>query len=163
MSLAPAIPATSARRRAPAVSWSRRLRTVHLNLGALFAPSVIFFAATGALQLFNLHKGGIAYTPPAAIVQMSALHKRQSFGAAEVERVEAKAKARPAMARRNDGHAPDRIGTPFLKGLALATALSLIVSTLTGLWMAFRRARERHLLAGMLVLGLAAPLIAAFA
>jgi hypothetical protein len=32
-------------------------RQLHLYLGTLFAPSIIFFAFTGSLQLFGLHEG----------------------------------------------------------------------------------------------------------
>ena len=42
-------------------------REWHLYLGTLFAPSIIFFALSGSLQLFGLHEGhpGEAYQPPA--------------------------------------------------------------------------------------------------
>lgn len=59
----------------------RRLRQIHNWLGAFFAPAILFFALSGALQTFNLHenKGGGPYKPPAWIVVMAKLHKDQTL------------------------------------------------------------------------------------
>ncbi len=48
-------------------AWLKQIRQLHLYLGTFFAPSIIFFALTGAIQLFGLHEGhpGEAYQPPA--------------------------------------------------------------------------------------------------
>ena len=35
--------------------WLKQARQWHLYLGTFFAPSILFFALTGALQLFGLH------------------------------------------------------------------------------------------------------------
>ena len=58
----------------------KQARQLHLCLGVLFAPSIIFFALTGALQLFGLHEGhpGEAYQPPALIQKLGSIHKNQS-------------------------------------------------------------------------------------
>ena len=56
-------------------------REWHLYLGTLFAPSIIFFAFTGALQLFSLHEGrpGGTYQPPVWIQKLASIHKNQNI------------------------------------------------------------------------------------
>jgi hypothetical protein len=59
----------------------RRLRQIHNWLGAFFAPAILFFALSGALQTFSLHenKGGGPYKPPAWIVVLASVHKDQAL------------------------------------------------------------------------------------
>lgn len=56
-------------------------RQWHFYLGTLFAPSIIFFAFSGAMQLFGLHeiRPGRAYQPPAWIQKMGSIHKNQTL------------------------------------------------------------------------------------
>jgi hypothetical protein len=52
------------------------LRRLHLYLGCVFAPALLFFAVTGTWQLYRMHdapKDG-SYTPPPAIRALSAIH-----------------------------------------------------------------------------------------
>ncbi|HXM32770.1 MAG TPA: hypothetical protein VN921_03880 [Chthoniobacterales bacterium] len=53
------------------------LRTLHLFLGCLFAPMLIFFAVTGSWQLFNWHesKKDKTYIAPPALAALSFVHK----------------------------------------------------------------------------------------
>ena len=56
-------------------------RKLHLYLGLVFAPSIIFFAFTGAFQLFDLHsasKDG-SYQPPAWLAAIAQVHIHQSI------------------------------------------------------------------------------------
>ena len=53
------------------------IRLWHSYIGILIAPSVIFFALTGALQIFSLHESHGTYTPPALIEKLSSMHKDQ--------------------------------------------------------------------------------------
>ena len=59
----------------------KQARQLHLYLGTFFAPSIVFFALTGAVQLFGLHEGhrGEAYEPPAWIAKLGSLHKNQTL------------------------------------------------------------------------------------
>ena len=58
--------------------WVRRL---HLYSGVLFAPAILFFALTGLIQVFDLHKARPAagYRPAGLILRLAALHKDQTF------------------------------------------------------------------------------------
>ncbi|HEY0309106.1 MAG TPA: PepSY domain-containing protein [Acidobacteriaceae bacterium] len=55
-------------------------RLVHLYFGVFITPALIFFAFTGALQTFNLHESrpNSAYKPPAWLVTLAQIHKKQT-------------------------------------------------------------------------------------
>jgi hypothetical protein len=58
----------------------KNIRLLHLYLGVFIAPSLIFFAFTGALQTFSLHEAtrGSSYKPPAWVVTLAQIHKKQT-------------------------------------------------------------------------------------
>lgn len=94
----------------------RFLRTLHLYLGCLFAPILIFFAVTGSWQLFNWHEStkDKTYTAPPALAALSFVHK--------------------------DAHIPGTPGrqpTP-LRYFMLAAAMGLIATAIIGIIMAYR-------------------------
>ena len=53
----------------------KTIRKLHLWIGLLFAPSIIFFALSGALQILGLHEGRDA-SP--LIAKLAQIHKDQS-------------------------------------------------------------------------------------
>ena len=57
----------------------RRVRQFHLWLGMLFAPAILFFAFTGALQTFDFHETEDGIAPPKWIATIAAIHKKQDF------------------------------------------------------------------------------------
>jgi len=158
-------------------------REWHLYLGTLFAPSIIFFALTGALQLFGLHEGrpGGAYQPPVWIQKLASIHKKQTiaskhgpppiFGEAQNGPPEGFAKEqknpsapdetsqppKPAEGGRRSEKGGSLIPTYLLKWFFLGTALGLVSSTLLGIYMAFKFNRSRALVWGLLFLGTAIP------
>lgn len=144
--------------------WPRRLRQLHLYLGALFAPAILFFAFSGALQEFGLHEArpGSAARPAEWIVRLAAVHKHQTLATPPDRR------ARPAASRpRHGGLAtepaeaipPVPVRTLMLRVFFAAAAAGLSVTTLIGLYLAFRFARHPRLAGMLLLLGLAAPLL----
>lgn len=157
-------PSNSATRLKLARQW-------HLYLGTLFAPSIIFFAFTGSLQLFSLHEShpGSTYQPPAWIQTLASIHKDQIIekkhksppAAAEQKAppmTDAAPKpAKPQAARPKNESGPNKF-TLALKWFFLAMAVGLISSTLLGIYMAFKFNRSRTLVWGMLLLGTAIPL-----
>ena len=155
------------------LKWARQW---HLYLGTLFAPSIIFFAFTGSLQLFGLHEGhpGEAYQPPAWVQKLSSIHKDQVLtkqhgpppsSAGQQDRPPQSDEAHPLAqhgppqpeGRRNEERGPNKL-TLALKWFFLATAIGLIFSTFLGIYMAFKFNRSRALVWGMLFLGTAIPL-----
>jgi hypothetical protein len=148
------------RSRAPAswpVSANLLLRRIHTWVGMLIAPSVLFFATTGSLQLFSLHEAHGDYTPPSLFVALGSLHKDQKLpGPPKPE--PAAAKARPA--NHHDTHkAPtSKPATLLLKFVFLSVAVGLILSTFIGLWMALQDRLRRRTNLVLFAVGLVAPL-----
>ena len=148
------------------------LRQWHTYIGAFIAPSVLFFALTGAIQLFSLHEAHDGYKPPLLIEKLAAVHKDQVFKVKE--RHERPPHAGPKAGEDGDDDhravapagsqkpkAPDaaQIRTWALKWVFVAVALGLIASTLLGLWMAFTTGKRKGAIAVVLLLGAALPVL----
>jgi hypothetical protein len=147
-------------------------RQWHLYLGTLFAPSIIFFAFSGSLQLFSLHEGhpGDAYQPPAWIQTLASIHKDQVLSkkhkapaASAGEQKAAPVTDESLKLLRPEGAPANEKGgshplTFALKWFFLAMGVGLIFSTSLGIYMAFKFNRSRALVWGMLLLGTAIPL-----
>ena len=145
------------------------IRQFHSYLGAFVAPSVLFFAATGSVQLFSLHEAHGSYTPPPLIEKLSAVHKDQRFAVAKPKHAAPPpagarhAEAEPAEAADHDhGHAHPAMKSTrelTLKWLFLAVAVSLIVSTCLGLWMAMTYSKRKAVIWTLLILGAGLPIL----
>jgi hypothetical protein len=134
------------RMQADLMSWTLRLRHWHAYIGLFIAPSVLFFALTGALQIFNLHEAHDSYTPPPLIQKLSAVHQDQVFEASDAHH-----------------HAPgddDKVtgATLALKWYFCAVAVGLAVSTLIGIWMGLTQIRRKGLAWILLIAGTLLPL-----
>lgn len=116
----------------------KRIRQVHFYLGVFFAPLIILFALSGALQTFRLQespKGG-TYTPPAWIVKLADIHKDQRAA-----------------------HEPGRRRSLPLQWFVIVMSVGLVASSLLGIYMAFKYNREKRLTFGLIILGFAIPAI----
>jgi len=140
------------------------VRQWHTYIGAFVAPSVLFFAFTGSLQLFSLHEAHGAYTPPAIVEMLSRVHKDQVLHA----------KPRPAPkgpdmeegAGRKHHPAPAKAAPeapPWsvmaLKWFFLAVAIGLMTSTLLGLWMALTFSRRKVVVLALFAVGTVLPVL----
>lgn len=156
--------------RRPNVLLLGQIRRWHTYLSVLIAPSLIFFAATGAAQLFSLHEAHGAYTPPAWLESAASLHKDQTL------RPHHKPPGPPPGPKPDSATAPAQAGPPkgenragppaadlALKWVWLATAVAVIVSAGLGLAMALMFSAERRLLALLAALGLVLPVVLAIA
>jgi len=132
------------------------IRRFHLFIGVFIAPSILFFACTGALQLFSLHEAHGSYEPPALIEALSKIHKDQVFA---VEEKEPAGPGKSHHAGHHDHHdeAP-KANTIALKWFFLAVAGGLIVSTCLGLWMALVAGRDRAIAWLLFLAGAAIPI-----
>ena len=134
------------------------LRQWHGYLGAFIAPSVIFFALTGSLQLFNLHEAHGGYHPAEIVERLGRLHKDQVFALdnhhppppAETQTTPAPSQPKP------DDDQP-AVSTYLLKWFFLVVALGLIVSTAFGIWIALTKPRGRTATIALLAAGCAIP------
>jgi hypothetical protein len=128
------------------MNWTLRLRQWHAYIGLFIAPSVLFFALTGAIQIFNLHEAHGSYTPAPLLEKLSAVHKDQVFEASD-----------------DHHHAPgddDKISGPTLalKWYFCAVAVGLVVSSLIGIWMGVTQIRRKALVWILLIAGTLLPL-----
>jgi hypothetical protein len=132
---------------------------LHLYLGAFVAPSVLFFAFTGALQLFSLHEAHGDYRPPAIIEGLAKVHKDQVFAVKPPQA----ARAEPGAKEPDGEHRHDtprlRTATLALKVFFLFVAAALGVSTLLGVWMALTFGRNRLLVVLLLLAGAGVPVL----
>ena len=160
----------------------RLFRKVHLYLGVFTAPALLFFAFTGALQTFSLHETtqGSSYKPPAWIVSLAQLHKKQTTsvpvrkprpGPAGAPGREGKA-GRPGqaaspdaggemkpLAKASDAQAPRPPSHLPMKIFFLLVSVGLFLSTVTGIYMAYRYSHGKLLISGLLAAGIVIPLL----
>ena len=113
----------------------KSLRSLHLYLGCLFAPILIFFAVTGSWQLFNWHQStkDKTYIAPPALAALSFIHK--------------------------DAHIPGTPGrepTP-LRYFMLAAGAGLVATSVIGIVMAYRFSQRPMLATVCLFAGIALP------
>jgi hypothetical protein len=141
-------------------------RLLHLYLGIFTSPAIIFFSITGALQTFSLHETtrGSDYKPPKIIAELSQLHKKQTLV------VPAKKPQAPTQA---DKPAADKSAAPTqrpaeapatkpknllpMKIFFLFVSLSLLTSTVTGLYMSY--IRNKRLVTACLAAGVIIPIL----
>ena len=166
----------------------RFLRKVHLYIGIFTTPALLFFAITGAMQTFSLHETtqGSSYKPPAWIATLAQLHKKQTT-VVPVRKARPAPDGAQADGRRGDGApksaehkadvpadvskaagaarsesappaAPPKSHLP-MKIFFLLVSVSLLLSTLTGIYMAYKYSRGWLVMTGLLVAGVAVPLL----
>lgn len=152
----------------------RAVRQIHFYFGVFIAPSLIFFAISGALQTFNLHESGKGsdYQPPRWVVTLSQIHKDQR-ASAPPRKPDRPAQSTPSSTRGPSAVA-DRPGSPSgatpassakkhnplpLKIFFLLVSLGLITSAFTGIYMAYSYGRGAMLVSLLLLAGLVIPVM----
>jgi hypothetical protein len=138
------------------------VRNTHLYLGIFLAPALLFFAFTGALQTFSLHETtqGSSYKPPAWIVTLGQIHKKQTsvVPGRKVKPDAAAAGAKGDRAPAGEGAQAKAKSHLPLKIFFLLVAFGLFTSTLSGIYMAYRFTRNKWVVTGLLVGGVVVPL-----
>jgi hypothetical protein len=150
------------------------MRLVHLYLGVFLSPALLFFAITGGLQTFSLHETtpGSSYKPPAWIVSLAQLHKKQTTevpvraprpAAAAIAEGGAKtAGTHDDQAQRGvtggAGRGPQKRHLP-MKIFFFVVSLGLVTSTLTGLYMSWKFQRNKVAIVVLLVAGVVVPVL----
>lgn len=145
-------------------STNRRLRRLHGYLGLFFAPALLLFSLSGALQTFRWQEAkGYGGTPPGWIVWMAAVHKDQALPrpprAEAAKPAEAKA---PPAAEASKAKAPAPKGRGRRQGLMVFTGifgLALFLSTLLGVAIALANAAGRRTNLLALAAGTVVPLV----
>lgn len=142
-------------------------RTLHLYFGVFTAPALLFFAFTGALQSVNLHEGarGGDYKPPAWIVSIAHMHKKQSFEVAakrpspktSVVNADVALAVDVTRAIAKPPSAPNKRNLWPMKIFFVLVSLSLLLSTFTGIYMGWRYTRDRRRYGATLAAGVLVP------
>ena len=158
----------------------RRWRQIHNLLAAFFAPAILFFAFSGALQTFSLHenKGGGPYQPPAWIVALASVHKDQHlpYPKPPPKTQGAAAQGEGAQDQGAPGkgaHGPEAHKAPAahpqkhrsalpLKIFVLAVAIGLIATALIGLYIGLSNRVTRRNTVIMMALGTLLPVALLF-
>lgn len=132
------------------------LRKIHVYIAVFVAPTMMFFALTGALQTFR-----IADKPDASdlLIKLTHVHRDDQFmkPAAKKPPPKPAEAARPAEPKK-PAQAPPK-SKAALQWFFATVALAFIVSTLIGLWMALAYNKDRVLLWLLLIAGAAAPVL----
>jgi hypothetical protein len=140
----------------------RTVRQWHNYLSIFFAPAILFFAFSGALQVLGLHeaRGSATYHPPGWIVTLASIHKDQVLPDAhdEHEDHDADAHAGPPPGAAPHPHHEEEGLTP-LKIFALALALGLIFTALLGITIALKNPTMRRTSLILLGAGALIPLM----
>ncbi len=143
-----------------------RPRILHAYMAIFTAPSILFFALTGALQLFDLHEPHPGYQPPVLIEKLGRLHKDQMFARDDRHRGDVAdrhgngasgnaATVAPATA----ADTGDSMSTSMLKWFFLLVTLALALTTGFGLWLGLRHSPRKRLGWFLLASGLMLPAI----
>ena len=135
----------------------RLLRQIHNYIRAFFAPAILFYAFSGALQTFSLHENhGISdYQPPAWIVTFASIHKDQRLPHLEAPHGDRAPRPEPPEARKSEeGPSP----LP-LKLFVLCLATGLILSTLIEVTLALSNRASRRWTLIVLALGSIVPTV----
>ena len=114
----------------------KTLRQIHLYLGCLFAPLLIFFAVTGSWQIFNWHQSTKSgYRAPRVLEVLSGIHK--------------------------DAHIPptERRSPAPVRYFMFAAAVGLVATTIIGLIMAYRFSRKPVVATICLLIGTFLPAV----
>jgi hypothetical protein len=132
------------------------IRQLHSYVAMFVAPSLIFFAVTGALQTFRLPDDPAA---PVLLQKLARLHKDDVFAVKP---------PRPARPRGgHEGPAPPkpapRPATQAMKWFFAAISVGILATTGFGVWMALAHGRRKWLLWLLLIAGTAAPVLIALA
>lgn len=139
----------------------RRVRQYHFYLGMFFAPAILLFALSGALQTFRLQEAkGYGGTPPGWIVWMASVHKDQSLPREKREAPRAtKPSAVPAAARDGGDRPPARRSPLPLKIFVALMSVGLLASAILGIVIALTNRTMRRTSVIVLVAGTALPLL----
>lgn len=148
------------------------IRRIHVYISMLIAPTLLLMGATGAVQVFRIPDH---HPEMVTLNKLASLHMNQTFAAKPEGPPPGGAGGRGGPARPQGAAAPSEQGarpaasaprpappkpkpaTVLLQAFTSLTGVGLIVTTLLGLWMALTYNREKKLLLGLLLAGIAIP------
>lgn len=137
----------TARRARPNVLGLARL--AHLYLSAFVAPSLVFFAVTGALQTFRLPDKPAA---PQVLVKLARVHKDDVFAPKPAR------KPQPAAPKHAEAPKPaPNPATEALKWFFAVVSAGIAITTLLGFWMGIKHVKRKGAVWVLVAAGMIAP------
>ena len=155
------------------VSLLKVARKTHLYLGVFITPALIFFAFTGFVQTFSLHETtrGSSYKPPAILVELGQLHKKQTLvvperrqpppGTPDAKKASSPPNL-PAAGKPNETPSAKVKNLWPMKLFFALVSVGLLTSTVTGLYMSYNYIRNKKLITAILFAGIAIPVLLTF-
>jgi hypothetical protein len=174
----------------------KQIRQLHLYLGTFFAPSIIFFAITGAFQTYNFHEEYQGRPATPLFEKLAEIHKDQRVPAptkppspkpevAKLAVVEPPSGSQAVAATQGQAEktavgqasdkpvvqqtpqkpsggpprAPRRKRSELLKLFVGLMAISLVSTSLLGIYMSFKYNRDKRVVWGLLILGTVLPIV----
>ena len=139
----------------PALRWNA-IRQIHVYLSVLVAPSLIFFALTGALQTFRVPD---EKTAPVLIQKLARLHKDDVFAVKPPRPPKKPDAAGHADAKPPEAKPAPKPATQALKWVFAGASVVIALTTALGLWMALAYHRRRGLMWLLALAGAAVPVV----
>ncbi len=148
----------------------QKLRRYHYYLGVFFAPLIILFALSGALQTFRLHEEkGWGSEPPTWFVWMASIHRDSKLPKAQASGTEHAEAAKPAIAlvKSTQPEAaepeaakpkPPQVNKLPMQMFMVVMSVALLLSSLLGITIALNSRATRRASLVMLALGSLVPL-----
>lgn len=141
----------------------RFIRQLHFWVAAFVAPSLLFFAVTGMLQLFKLHEAEGGYRPLPVIEKLGQVHIHQTYALRPVRARPPTAQPAPVAAPAPAAPAAEEKGAPLgetlVKWIFLVMAAGMTLSGVLGVWMALSNTRQRRLTLVLLAAGTVLPIL----
>jgi hypothetical protein len=128
------------------------IRQLHVYASVFVAPTLLFFALTGALQTFRIPDDKAA---PVVLQKLARLHKDDVFA------------VKPIRPKRSEGMKAEKPlekpapapSTQRLKWFFSMASVAIGVTTLLGLWMALAYHKRKAVIWALLIAGAAAPVL----
>lgn len=147
-------------------SAMRRIRQLHLYLGLFFAPMLLLFAVSGALQVYRINEEkGYGGPPPAWMQWIAAIHKNQAAPRDKGTRPKptvspSSVSSQPAVSTGLEpAKQPEKRGGAWLKVFAVWLAIALAISTILGIIIALNARATRRIGIAVLIIGTVLPII----
>ena len=147
----------------------QKLRRCHYYLGVFFAPMIILFALSGALQTFRLQEEkGWGSEPPAWIVWMGSIHRDSKLPKAKAPEIASAAAGRPAAEVAKAEAPKPKPTSPQVNKLPMqifmvVMSVALLISSFLGIAIALNSKVTRQASLVMLALGALVPLAVLYA
>jgi hypothetical protein len=136
------------------------IRDLHVYISVFVAPSLLFFALTGALQTFRIPDQKAA---PVVIQKLARLHKDDVFAMKppRPKQPEGGDHRKAQAAKPLEAKPAPKPSTEAMKWFFAVVSVGIALTTLFGLWMAVAYSRQKLVVWALLAAGVAAPVLVA--